>query len=362
MPGRPIPARPCPRRARRSVPEQARAARRDARRGPPRRHLCRVSLAGADQLGERRGPERRQRRGYRRPSLRDHRAQGSQPRPLRRVLRHAGGDHVPQPSRHPGQVGLPGDHPVQHRSRAAAAERGAARRRVGQHAAEGEHVARRPGLRPLGLFRRHVAWRAHHHPGGGHRRPLERAGDAEVDHVRPVPGEQDVGRLEVAVHHAAGVHRTQRLGQPGGEPPDGRFGERPVPLDHVGERGPGHVGRREPRRVVVQPRGDHGGGVHAADRARGGHLPAEPLPELRVAREFRVHDLDGHRPPGRGEAQVHPAHAASAQPGAQLKFPHRTRVVSGKRFHPCSQDAQRHRTQRLPAFCAQPCGKKPQGW
>ena len=81
-----------------------------------------------------------------------------------------------------------------------------------------------------------------------------------------------------------GVHRAQRLGEPGGEPPDRRLGQRPVLGDDRGERRPRHVRRGQPGRAVGDAGVDDGRGVHAADRAGGRHLVAEPPQELRVAR------------------------------------------------------------------------------
>jgi len=43
----------------------------------------------------------------------------------------------------------------------------------------------------------------------------------------------------------------------------------------------------------MQAGADHRRGVHAADRARGGHLTAEPLQELLVLGELRVHEPAG---------------------------------------------------------------------
>ena len=42
-------------------------------------------------------------------------------------------------------------------------------------------------------------------------------GDAEVDEHRAVVGDDDVARLEVAVHHAGVVHRGERVAQALGE-------------------------------------------------------------------------------------------------------------------------------------------------
>ncbi|CAM5673784.1 hypothetical protein SCYAM73S_02892 [Streptomyces cyaneofuscatus] len=72
---------------------------------------------------------------------------------------------------------------------------------------------------------------------------------------------------------------------------------RPLGLQQRGERGPGNVRRGQPGRRSRRVRVHHGGGVEAAHAARRRDLGAEPLPEVRVARELRARHLHGHRPP-----------------------------------------------------------------
>ena len=70
------------------------------------------------------------------------------------------------------------------------------------------------------LFRAHVVWRADRHAGARHpaadRRPGKR--DAEVCHERLAVTEQDVGRLDVAVHNAVAVRVIERPGYLAGNP------------------------------------------------------------------------------------------------------------------------------------------------
>ena len=148
-----------------------------------------------------------------------------------------------------------------------------------------------------------------------------------------VRGQQDVRRLQVAVHQAAGVHRLQRLGQPGRQPPDGGPGQRPARADRLVQQRAGDVAGGQPRRVVLPPGVDHLRGVHAVDRAGRGHLPREPAHEVRVGGDLGMADLHRHRPPRRGVAEEHPAHPARAEPGPQPELPGHPRVARPQRLH-----------------------------
>ena len=57
---------------------------------------------------------------------------------------------------------------------------------------QAEDVARRPDLPALGLLRRHETGRANHQPGMREHAGFDRPGDAEIDHPRPVLGQQHV--------------------------------------------------------------------------------------------------------------------------------------------------------------------------
>ena len=85
-----------------------------------------------------------------------------------------------------------------------------------EHGAEGEDVGPRIDGVPLRLFRGHVGHGAHdhartrHHPADGdvRRGTLDQLCQAEVQHLRPpVGGDDNVGRLDVAVDDAVGVRR-----------------------------------------------------------------------------------------------------------------------------------------------------------
>ena len=108
--------------------------------------------------------------------------------------------------------------------------------------------------------------------------------------------------------------------------------QRPRRRYHVLQRRAGHVRDGQPGRVVVRPGGDHRGRVHRVDRLRGGDLPPEPRGEGRVAGQVRVDHLHRHRPASRGEAQVHPAHPARAEPGLQPEVANYTRIIRLQRI------------------------------
>jgi len=102
--------------------------------------------------------------------------------------------------------------------------------------------------------------------------------DPEVDHARPVGGQQHVrGPFGVGI----GVHHRRRV--------DARHG-------------PG-----------------------------GRHLVREPRPEGRIGREPGVNDLDRHRPAARRAAEEHAAHAALAQQSQHREPAELARIGVGKR-------------------------------
>ena len=170
-------------------------------------------------------------------------------------------------------------------------------------------------------------------PAGGQHRPVGGPGDPEVDHPRPVGGEQYVGGLEIAVDHPARVDGRRRLGQPGQQRPQRGLGQRPVLADHLVQRWARHERGGQPRRALVQPAGHDRRGVDPADRPGRRDLLGEPVQELLVAGQIGVHDLNGDRPAGRRQTEVDPAHAARAELGPQPVLADHPRVVRRQCLH-----------------------------
>ena len=104
----------------------------------------------------------------------------------------------------------------------------------GEHAAEGEDVARGTYGAVVELLGGQERGGADDHPGGGQPRIAARARglrDAEVDDPGAVVGHDDVERLEVPVNQATGVNGVQALGERGGQLVHRRRVEGAIALD-----------------------------------------------------------------------------------------------------------------------------------
>ena len=204
--------------------------------------------------------------------------------------------------------------PMHHRAQRPTPERPLPARREHQHPTEREQIRRRPD-RPAGdLLGRQVARRTDDDPGGGQVHVLERPRDAEVDHPRPVVGEQDVRRLEIAVHHPGAMDRDQRLGQPRGDVPQTVRPQRPLPVYGLLQRRPRQVLRREPRPRGIRIGIDHGGRERPADLPNRLDLAPEPRPEAGIVGELGPDHLQRDEPPARRPRQVNGPHRTAAQP------------------------------------------------
>ncbi len=101
-----------------------------------------------------------------------------------------------------------------HRQSSVASERSFARNRFVANHSQRVDVAGRAGILAERLLGRDVLGGAHHHAGLGHRCRIDGLGDTEVgDLDLPGGGDQDVARLDVAVHQAGRVGHLQ--GTPG---------------------------------------------------------------------------------------------------------------------------------------------------
>lgn len=94
----------------------------------------------------------------------------------------------------------------------ARAERGLAGGRVRDSHAPGEHVGWLASLAE-DLLWSHEARRADGYPGSGQGCRVKRLRDTEVDDFRPCGGQENVARLEIAVHDAGRVYGNQGLGK-----------------------------------------------------------------------------------------------------------------------------------------------------
>ena len=213
-----------------------------------------------------------------------------------RVLGQASFDQRPHLGGSVLEVSRPADHALEHRGGLPGAERLASRGGEGEHRAQAEHVAERPHLLARGLLGGHEAGRADHEAGPRQRRHLRGLGDPEVDHARPVRGQQYVGRLEVTVHHARRVDRGQALGQARGQRQQGPGGQRPAAPDRLGQRRAGHVRGGQPGHRGVHVRVHHQRREQAAHFPGGGDLAAEPGAELGIGGQFGVDDFHRDRP------------------------------------------------------------------
>ena len=132
------------------------------------------------------------------------------------------------------------------------------------------------------------------HPLRGDRCLPGHVRDAEVDELgHPLGGDQDVGRLDVAVDHPAVVGVDQPLGHRDGDLDRGPMGHRPVVLEpgpqvlalddlHDDVRTDGLVADIEDPHQVGVVQGGHGAG-----------LPGEPRRQIRIRAQPRGEDLDG---------------------------------------------------------------------
>ena len=173
-------------------------------------------------------------------------------------------------------------------------ERARASHQLVEHRARREEVAAAVHDLASHLLRRHVFGGAHHHPRARDVAHGE-AGHAEVHDLDPaLPGEEDVGGLDVAVDDPdlVGVGQAFEHGDH----------DRDLALEAEGRSGPHRVEEVVPAEelhrdvgravgVVAEVEDGHHVGVHhARDRAR---FALEAVLLLRVARDLGQHHLEG---------------------------------------------------------------------
>ena len=144
------------------------------------------------------------------------------------------------------------------------------------------------------LLRRRVARGAEHRARRlGPARLGERAGEAEVgDAHDAVLVEEEVGRLDVAVHEPAAVRVLERRGDLAADVRGLRRREPDAGVEHPAQRAAlEQLEDHERDAVVLAPVVD-GHDVRVVQRRRELGLGAEPAQEARVVRKARVEDLD----------------------------------------------------------------------
>jgi hypothetical protein len=302
-----------------------------APRGPasPPRRLGRESIHGSS----RRGDRGRGHRGRNEPPGRDrpgHRIgldetqlgqQAAGAGPAARFLGQAAADQPPQFAGQVAQLGRAVDQPVHQQGARPGTERPVPGSGVHQHRAQAEDVARGSDVLAQGLFRRHESRRGEVSTGG--RGPRDR----EVGDPRPALGQQYVGRIDVPVHQARGMQRTQAFRQPGRQRPHGTDRYRPAVADRLDQRRPGDVRRRQPGHRGLQVRVRHGREC-SADLPGRGDLGPEPR-------------IDGHVGPHGGQRDVFPARRTAQEQAAVAQLPEQPvrpdrawRVRHQWRYHP----------------------------
>ena len=180
---------------------------------------------------------------------------------------------------------------------------------------------------PLHLFGRHVVRRPHDRSRHGELLGSGDLGDAEVgDLGRPIGGDHDVGRLDVAVNDALLVGVVEGVGglRQDAEHPLRRHGSLfRQPLIHGR---PVHVLHGDVRQVVLLLHVVNGDDAGMGEDSRRSRFPEKALPQafllFRGALFAQLDGLDGHRPPDvRIDGVVHHAHGATAQLSDDLVSP-----------------------------------------
>ena len=104
----------------------------------------------------------------------------------------------------------------------------------------------------------------------------------EVDHHWPVGPEQDIGRLEVAMHHPGGMHCAQRGQRSDGDALECTAAARPELLHDLDQRWPADVFTDNERPPFEDPRVQNLRGAEPGDPLRCGDLLQKAAPDLRV--------------------------------------------------------------------------------
>ena len=149
---------------------------------------------------------------------------------------------------------------------------------------------------------------------------VHRPGDAEVGDLHLAVGpDQDVGRLDVAVHHTTGVRVAERGGDLVGDLGGLHAVDVAVGAQDVGKRAALHVLHGHEVGVGVLAPVVHGDDVGVGEVRSGLSLAAEALDEVRVGGELGEQHLDGHQAIEQQVARQEDV-GHSASPDALLDF------------------------------------------
>ena len=171
-------------------------------------------------------------------------------------------------------------------------------------------------MRALRLLGREVRGGAHHRPGLREvalGRSVHRTRDTEVGNLHLTAGsDEDVGRLDVAVHHTVAMREPERCRNLAGDL--GRLMRVHVAVgaQDVGERATLHVLHRHEVRVRVLTPVVHADNVRVVEVGGRLRFTAETLDEVRVDRELGEQHLDRNGPVEQEIArEEHVGHAAA---------------------------------------------------
>jgi len=192
------------------------------------------------------------------------------------------------------------------------------------------HVGRCGHAAPSQVLRCHERWSSHGelarkvrgHPGNG-RQP-------EVDHHWPIGPEQDIGRLEVAMHHPGRMHCAQRGQRCDGDTLECSAAARPELLDDLCQRWPADVFTDNKRPPFEDPRVQNLRGTEPGDPLRCGDLLQKATPDLWVCGWRQK--LDRRAASSRTLSQEHNALPAFPEAAEQPVYTHlaRVHVAQGK--------------------------------
>ena len=237
---------------------------------------------------------------------------------LRRVLGQAALDQRPHRGRHLVKAGRFMRDAVQQRRRRPGAERSLAGGGEHEHRPQAEDVALRSSLAAQSLLGGHEPGRSGHQVGLGQRGGFRRAGDAEVDHPRPVLRQQHVRRLEILVDHSRGVDRRQALRQARGQRQQRPLRQWPVTVHRLVQRRPRHVRCGQPRhRPADVPRPPPSRVNTPLTRRTAATSRPNRTRNCGIRGQLGADDLHRYRPPARRHAQVHLPHTTAPEPPNQ---------------------------------------------